>query len=49
MGVEEGRGELEANLGDLANAAERGSVAVSEDLSKEFRRDVEVRRGSGEG
>jgi len=45
VGVEEGRGELEASLGHLADAAERRSVAVGEDLAKEFGRDVEVRGG----
>lgn len=44
VGVEEWRGELEASLGDLADAGERGGGAVG-DFSKEFGRDVEVRGG----
>ena len=46
MGVEERRSELKASLGDLADAAERGSIAVGEDLSKELGGDVEPREGS---
>jgi len=45
VGVEEGRGELEASLGDLADAGERGGGAVGGDFLKEFGRDVEVRGG----